>query len=210
MHLSFQQTILFFCIKSKCSFSLFYLFIFSSHLTSIIFSSYLPFHTFHNFFPSPFFSLLHSFCHIISFPYCFLLSISLFHHSFPIPFFSFILLIHSFLHTFPFHSFVSWLNNSSMPVYLVFLQVAKKYFQLANYDSRPGTEEIWVQQVWYNHDITSMLQGCNNIVMSWLYQICWNNLATSLIISTRLLQVVPNLLTTWDKQYEHNLLADLL
>jgi hypothetical protein len=28
-----------------------------------------------------------------------------------------------------------------------------------------------------------MTQGCNNIVISWLYQTCWNNLATSLIIS---------------------------
>jgi hypothetical protein len=26
-------------------------------------------------------------------------------------------------------------------------------------------------------------QGCNNIVISWLYRTCWNNLATSLIIS---------------------------
>jgi hypothetical protein len=30
-------------------------------------------------------------------------------------------------------------------------------------------------------------QGCNNIVISWLYWTCWNNLATSLIILTRLL-----------------------
>jgi hypothetical protein len=59
-----------------------------------------------------------------------------------------------------------------------------------------------------------MLQGwrhsCNNIVISWLYRTCWNNLATSLIISTRLLQVVNsllNLLTSWDKQCEHNLLT---
>jgi hypothetical protein len=59
-----------------------------------------------------------------------------------------------------------------------------------------------------------MTQGCNNIVISWLYRTCWNNLALSLIISTRLLQIVhthslhvPNLLTTWDKQCEHNLLT---
>jgi hypothetical protein len=59
------------------------------------------------------------------------------------------------------------------------------------------------QQVWYSHDITRMLQGCsnksdtvminknvtrlttqgcNNIVISWLYRTCWNNPATSLII----------------------------
>jgi hypothetical protein len=40
-----------------------------------------------------------------------------------------------------------------------------------------------------------------------VYRICPNNLATSLIISTRLLQVVPYLLTTWDKQWEDNLLT---
>jgi hypothetical protein len=50
-------------------------------------------------------------------------------------------------------------------------------------------------------------QGCNNIVISWLYRTCWNNLVTSLILSTRLLQLVPNLSTTWDKQCEHNLLT---
>jgi hypothetical protein len=33
-------------------------------------------------------------------------------------------------------------------------------------------------------------QGCNNIVTSWLYRTCRNNLATSLIISTSLLQVI--------------------
>jgi hypothetical protein len=41
-----------------------------------------------------------------------------------------------------------------------------------------------------------MTQGCNNIVLSWLYRTCWNNLATSLIISTRLLQVVNKLVHT--------------
>jgi hypothetical protein len=39
-------------------------------------------------------------------------------------------------------------------------------------------------------------QGCNNIDISWLYQTCWNNLATSLIISTSLLQVVNSLFQT--------------
>jgi hypothetical protein len=68
-------------------------------------------------------------------------------------------------------------------------------------------------QSWYNKNVTRLTtQGCNNIVISWLYRTCWNNLATSLIISTRLLQVVNSLfqtcmLTTWDKQCEHNLLT---
>jgi hypothetical protein len=63
-----------------------------------------------------------------------------------------------------------------------------------------------------------MSQGCNytnHIVISWLDRTCWNNLATSPIISTRLSQVVnsernTNLLTTWDKQCEHNFVDDLL
>jgi hypothetical protein len=43
-----------------------------------------------------------------------------------------------------------------------------------------------------------MTQGCNIIVISWLYRTCWNNLATSLIVSTRLLQVVNSLFqTSW-------------
>ena len=45
----------------------------------------------------------------------------------------------------------------------------------------------------YNKNVTRLTtQACNNIVMSWLYRTCWNNLATSLIISTSLLQVVNN------------------
>jgi hypothetical protein len=39
-------------------------------------------------------------------------------------------------------------------------------------------------------------QGCNNTAISWLYRTCWNNLTTSLIISTRLLQVVNSLFQT--------------
>ena len=35
----------------------------------------------------------------------------------------------------------------------------------------------------------------------------WNNVATSLIISTSLLQIVNSLFQTWDKQCEHNLLT---
>jgi hypothetical protein len=50
---------------------------------------------------------------------------------------------------------------------------------------------------WYNKNATRLMtQGCNNIVISWLYQTCWNNFATSLIISTRLLQVVNSLWTS--------------
>jgi hypothetical protein len=69
----------------------------------------------------------------------------------------------------------------------------------------------FIRLVWCNKNATRLTtQGCNNIVISWLYRTCWNNLATSLITSTKLLQlltrVVPNLLTTWDKQCEHNLL----
>jgi hypothetical protein len=39
-------------------------------------------------------------------------------------------------------------------------------------------------------------QGCNNIVISWLYRTCWNNFVTSLITSTRLLQIVNSLFQT--------------
>jgi hypothetical protein len=48
--------------------------------------------------------------------------------------------------------------------------------------------------VMINKNVTRLTtQGCNNIVISWLYRTCWNNLATSLIISTRLLQIVNSL-----------------
>jgi hypothetical protein len=76
-------------------------------------------------------------------------------------------------------------------------------------------------KVWYSHDITRMLQRCNNIVISWLYRTCRNNLATSLIISIRLLQVVNSLFQTcwqlvtssakttcWQLQLLTNLLQD--
>ena len=39
-------------------------------------------------------------------------------------------------------------------------------------------------------------RGCNNIVISWLYLTYWNKFATSLIVSTRLLQVVNSLFQT--------------
>jgi hypothetical protein len=53
----------------------------------------------------------------------------------------------------------------------------------------------------YSHDINKNVtrltpQGCNNIVMSWLYRTCWNNYETSLIISKRLLQIVNSLFQT--------------
>ena len=52
-------------------------------------------------------------------------------------------------------------------------------------------------QSWYNKNVTSLTtQGCNNIAISWLYRTCWNNLATSPIIATRLLQVVNGLFQT--------------
>ena len=54
--------------------------------------------------------------------------------------------------------------------------------------------------VMYNKNVTRLTtQGCNNIVISWLYRTYWNNLATSLIISTSLLQVVNSLFQTcWE------------
>jgi hypothetical protein len=53
-------------------------------------------------------------------------------------------------------------------------------------------------QSWYSRTVTRLTkQGCNNIVISWLYRTCWNNLATSLIISTRLFQAVNNLWQAW-------------
>ena len=39
-------------------------------------------------------------------------------------------------------------------------------------------------------------QGCNNIVISRLYQWCWNNLVTSLIAASSVLQVVNSLCQT--------------
>jgi hypothetical protein len=54
-----------------------------------------------------------------------------------------------------------------------------------------------VIQSWYNKNVTRLTtQGCNNIVISWLYRTRWNNLATSVIISTSLLQVVNSLFQT--------------
>jgi hypothetical protein len=49
-------------------------------------------------------------------------------------------------------------------------------------------------QSWYNKNVTRLTtQGCNNIMISWLLETCWNNLARSLIISSRLLQIVHSL-----------------
>jgi hypothetical protein len=76
-------------------------------------------------------------------------------------------------------------------------------------------------QWWYNmKNVTRLMaQGfnTNNIVISWLYRTCWNNLATSLIIPTRLLQVltvcyklVDNLGQAVRTQLVDSLLAGLL
>ena len=48
------------------------------------------------------------------------------------------------------------------------------------------------------HKIVTKLttQDCNNIVISWLYQSCWNNLVTSLIVPSSLLRVVNSLFQT--------------
>ena len=54
------------------------------------------------------------------------------------------------------------------------------------------------QQACYNHDITILLQPCvvnlETFLLSCLYQTCLNNLVTSLIMPSSLLQVVNNLL----------------
>jgi uncharacterized membrane protein len=73
-------------------------------------------------------------------------------------------------------------------------------------------------QSWHNKNVTRLTtQTFNNIVISWLYRTCWNNLATNLIISTRLLQLltacsklVDNLGQAVRTQLVDGLLADLL
>jgi hypothetical protein len=51
--------------------------------------------------------------------------------------------------------------------------------------------------VMINKNVTRLTtQGCNNTAISWLYRTCSNNLVTSLIISTRLLQIVNSLFQT--------------
>jgi hypothetical protein len=57
----------------------------------------------------------------------------------------------------------------------------------------------FLEQVWYSRDIKTMLhlhgwryKSCNNIVISWLYRTCWNNLATSLTMSARLSQLLTS------------------
>jgi hypothetical protein len=73
-------------------------------------------------------------------------------------------------------------------------------------------------QSWYNKNVTRLAtQGCNNIVISRLYRTCWNNLATSLIISTRLFKLltacsklVDNLGQAVRTQLVDGLLANLL
>jgi hypothetical protein len=54
-------------------------------------------------------------------------------------------------------------------------------------------------QSWHNKNVTRLTtqkNGSNHIVTSWVYRTCWNNFATNLIISTRLLQVVSSLFHT--------------
>jgi hypothetical protein len=49
----------------------------------------------------------------------------------------------------------------------------------------------------HNKNVTRLTtQGCDNIVISWLYRTCWNNFVTCLIIPTTLLQVVNSLFQT--------------
>jgi hypothetical protein len=52
-----------------------------------------------------------------------------------------------------------------------------------------------------------MTQGCNNIVISWLYRTCWNNLETSLIISTKLLPACSTLVDNLGQAVRNNLLT---
>ena len=57
-----------------------------------------------------------------------------------------------------------------------------------------------------NKLVTSCLNNLYNIVISWLFRTCWNNLATNLIISTSLLQ----LLTTYIQYCYIMTVSDLL
>jgi hypothetical protein len=83
------------------------------------------------------------------------------------------------------------------------------------------TQTWWHYQTCHKVVLTSLIQswqqGCNNTAISWLCRTCWNNLVTSLIISTRLLQIVNSLFQTcWQlgqavrAQLIDGLLADLL
>jgi hypothetical protein len=64
-------------------------------------------------------------------------------------------------------------------------------------------------QSWYNKNVTRLvMQGCNNIVISWLYRTCWNNLAIQV---WQYQQGCYKLLTTCSKLgLVDGLLADLL
>ena len=76
------------------------------------------------------------------------------------------------------------------------------------------------QQVRYSHDIirpynsifTSLCrQPCKILVISWLYQTCWNNLVTSLIMPSSLpLQVVHNLFQTCYNNWEQAVRTQLV
>ena len=59
--------------------------------------------------------------------------------------------------------------------------------------------------VMINKNVTRLTtQGYNNTAISSLYRTCWNNLVTSLIISTRLLQIVTSSAKTtcWQTCYK--------
>jgi hypothetical protein len=66
-------------------------------------------------------------------------------------------------------------------------------------------------QSWYNKILTSLTtQGCNNIVISWLYLTCWNNLATTLLQLLTSSILVHNLGQAVRTQLVDGLLADFL
>jgi hypothetical protein len=55
------------------------------------------------------------------------------------------------------------------------------------------------------HRSTLATQCCNILVISWLYRTCWNNLAISLIMPSRLTACSKLVTTTGNKQCEHNM-----
>jgi hypothetical protein len=81
------------------------------------------------------------------------------------------------------------------------------WYNKINYNtSLTTTIQVW-QDLYYSTVQYSTVQYSTVQYSAVQYKSCQNNLATSLIISTRLLQVVPNLLTTCDKQCEYILLT---
>jgi hypothetical protein len=95
-------------------------------------------------------------------------------------------------------------NNLATSLKLLYINklVTSCYLATCNkFDRIIGLVTRLFEQVWYSRDTTTMrhasltTQDCNNIVISWLYRTCWNNLATleCLVISTSFLQAVNNL-----------------